>query len=65
MCIRDRTSATEADVTRQAWLRKVSDLQLIPTDPGTAALFRSGLSIQVLRAKVSIWKKANAVEHAQ
>ncbi len=59
------TSATEADVLRQTWLRKVSELQVLPTDTGAIALFRSVLPLQGLRVKVSIWKKANAVEHAQ
>lgn len=64
-CFALTTTATEADVLRQAWLRKTTDLQCIPTDSGTDALFRSSLGIQVLRSKTSIWKKANAVEHAQ
>eukprot|EP00969_Alexandrium_andersonii_P322467 14248049-Alexandrium_andersonii.AAC.1 len=50
---------------RQTWLRKVSDLQVLATDTGANALFRSSLSLQDLRTKVSRWKGANAVEHAQ
>lgn len=49
----------------QTWLRKVSDLQVLPTDTGANALFRCGLSLQDLRTKVSRWKGANAVERAQ
>ena len=36
------TSATEADVLRQAWIRKVQELKLgLPDNGGTVAFFRS------------------------
>ena len=50
---------------RQTWLRKVSDLQILPTDTGVHALFRCVLPLRDLRTKVSRWKSANAVERAQ
>ena len=65
LCFALETSATEADVIRQTWLRKVSDLQILPTDTGAHALFRCVLPLRDLRTKVSRWKSANAVERAQ
>ena len=64
-CFVLRTSATEADVVRQSWLRKVQGLKIIPAMSGSEAFFRSNLSIFALRTKVSIWKKSHAVETAQ
>ena len=64
-CFVLRTSATEADVVRQSWLRKVHELKITPGISGSEAFFRSNLSIFVLRTKVSMWKRCNAVENAQ
>ncbi len=64
-CFALETSATEADVSRQAWLRKVSELQVRPTDTGAVALFRSGLPLTTLRVKVSAWKRVSAIERAR
>ena len=64
-CFVLRTSATEADVVRQSWLRKVQELKITPGISGSEAFFRSNLSIFVLRTKVSMWKKINAIETAQ
>ena len=60
------TSATEADVLRQAWIRKVQELKLgLPDDGGTVAFFRSPLTILNLRQKVSEWKRRCAIDRAQ
>ena len=50
---------------RQSWLRKVQELKITPGISGSEAFFRSNLSIFVLRTKVSMWKKINAIETAQ
>ena len=50
---------------RQAWLRKVENLAIIPCTEGVTALFRSTLNILNLRRKVSEWKSGNGVQTAQ
>ena len=60
------TSATEADVLRQPWTRKVQELKVVlPDEGGTVALFRSPWTIFNLRRKVSEWKQRCAIDHAQ
>ena len=60
------TSATEADVVRQAWIRKVLELKIgLPDEGGTVAFFRSPLTILNLRQKVSTWKHRHGIDHAQ
>ena len=58
-------TATEADVMRAAWVRKLEDRLIVSDNEGATVLFRSPLSLNNLQRKVSELKKTQGCEHAQ
>ena len=58
-------TATEADMMRAAWVRKLEDRLIAPDNNGVTVLFRSPLSLNNLQRKVSELKKTQGCEHAQ
>ena len=58
-------TATEADVMRAAWVRKLEDRLIVSDNKGATVLFRSPLSLNNLQRKVSELKKTQGCEHAQ
>ena len=58
-------TATEADVMRAAWVRKLEDRLIVSDNKGATVLFRSPLSLNNLQRQVSELKKTQGCEHAQ